>query len=144
MFESCVSVRCTSVLAAAAALSFAFAGEAAAGSCCPTCGCAAVVVETDVTPVDPIYVVNRGPAFSGPGHYLSGIGPFVRDVPMPMPRPDYPWVGYLYTGYPYGGQDSGGYPRGSYSPFIGYPYGDPPPKVVYRTHGARHYPRYSR
>jgi hypothetical protein len=127
------------VLAAAAALSFAFVSEAAAGGgCCPGCGCAAtVVVEPEVTPVDPIYVVNRGPHFSGPGHYLSGIGPFVRDVPTPMPRPDYPWVGYLYTGYPYGVEDSGGYPRGSYSPFIGYPYGDPPPKLVYRTHGGR-------
>jgi len=111
------------------------AGEAAAG-CCPACGCpvaAPVVVEQVVVSVDPIYVVNRGPQYSGPGHYLSGLGPFVRDVPDPLPSPYYPYIGFLYTGYPYGLQNSGGYPRGSYSPFTGYPYADPPP-YVYRMY----------
>jgi hypothetical protein len=138
MFE-----RCVSVLAAVAALSFTVTGKAEAG-CCPTCGCAAVVAEPVVVPVEPTYLVNKGPIYSGPGHYLQGIGPFVPEYPEGPPAGAYPYVGFVYSGYPYGLQNSGGYPRGSYSPFTGYPYGDPPPTVVYRYHGARRYPQYPR
>src|SRR5262249_21931499 len=71
-----------------------------------------------------VYVVNQGPLFSGPGHYLR------RESPDTYPGGyfgGYPYVGTLYTGYPYGLQDVGGYPRGTYSPFAGYPYVEPPP-----------------
>ena len=87
---------------AGAALLLAVAGGAAAG-CCPTCRCAPVVVQKVLVPVEPMYVVNQGPVYSGPGHYLNGFGPFVGAIPGP--------------GYPY----NGGYPRGSYRAFTGYP-----------------------
>jgi hypothetical protein len=105
--------------AAAAAALLAAAGSAAAGGCCPTCDCAPVVVVA--APPEPIYLVNQGPVFTGPGHAIP------RPLPD-APRPAfYPYVGHVFTGYPYGVDSSGGYPRGSYSPFAGYPYVDPPP-----------------
>src|SRR5262245_8858071 len=100
------------MLAAAAALSFAVATPAAAGGNVACCG-----AEVQV------YVVNQGPLFSGPGHYLR------RESPDTYPGGyfgGYPYVGTIYTGYPYGLQDVGGYPRGTYSPFAGYPYVEPP------------------
>src|SRR3954451_2757892 len=94
-----------SVLTAGAALSLAVAGEAAAG-CCPTCRCAPVVVQRVLVPVEPIYVVNQGPVYSGPGPYLNGFGPFVGAIPGP--------------GYPYGRFD-GSYLRGASGAATGYP-----------------------
>ena len=106
--------RCLRVLAAAA-LSLGFAGKAFAGECC-----AAVIEE--------IYLVNQGPTFTGPGHALP------RQLPdLAPPVGAYPYVGYVYTGYPYGLQNSGGYPRGFYSPFTGYPYVDPSPRIAFYT-----------
>ena len=113
------------VLAAGAVLSLGLATQAGAGCCpvpYPNCGCGPVneqVLEpTDVT--GQIYVVNQGPIFSGPGHYLR------RESPDALPYSGgYPYVGAIYAGYPYGLQNSGGYPRGSYSPFTGYPYVEP-------------------
>jgi hypothetical protein len=110
----------------------------------PTCGCGVVVAEPVVVPVEPFLLVNKRPILSGPGHYLQGIGPYVPVDRQGPPAGAYPYVGFVYSGYPYGLQNSGGYPRGSYSPFTGYPYGDPPPTVVYRYHGARRYPHYPR
>jgi len=122
------------LLAAAAALSFAIATPAAAGGDLLCCG-----AEVQV------YVVNQGPLFSGPGHYLR------RESPDTYPGGyfgGYPYVGTLYTGYPYGLLDVGGYPRGTYSPFAGYPYVEPPGDLNapsyfdYRMHpGRRTYPQ---
>jgi hypothetical protein len=124
------------VLAAGAAALFAVVAQADAG-CCPTCGCAAVAVGPAAA-IEPMIVVNRGPQYSGPGHYLSGEGPFVTEVPQPRPGPGaYPYVGWVFTGYPYGQYNSGGYPRGAYSPFTGYPYAEPGPPDVYRRHHVR-------
>ena len=124
------------LLAAAAAASFALDAQADAG-CCPTCGCAAVAVQEVAVP-EPMIIVNRGPQYSGPGHYLSGEGPFVTEVPQPRPGAGaFPYVGYVFTGYPYGQYDSGGYPRGSYSPFTGYPFAEPGPPGFYRKHSRR-------
>jgi hypothetical protein len=130
-------------LAAGVALSLGVATEAPAQVAC--CGAVAAYPVLTVPPIDPIYVVNRGPAFSGPGHYLSGLGPFVREVPD-VPAGPYPYVGQIYSGYPWGFQNSGGYPRGSYSPFIGYPYAEPAPPRPYRAYyrSVRGYPRYPR
>jgi len=129
--------RCVTSLAAIAVCAIAAAGQAAAG-CCPSCDCPppVAVEHVVVAPVDPIYVVNRGPHFSGPGHYLSGFGPWVSAVPDPLPRPDYPYVGHVYAGYPYGQQSIGVYSRGFYSPYTGYPYADPPPRVYRSYRGA--------
>jgi len=107
-----------SPLAVAAALSLGIPGEARAGGCCPTCGCATAAL---VAGPAQIYVVNRGPVFSGPGHHVRP-GPELRPDVLPG---SYPYVGPVYSGYPYGLQDSGGYPRGFYSPFVGYPYAEP-------------------
>ena len=134
-------MRCVTSVAAFAWLAVAAAGPATAG-CCPICGCPPVVVERVVVLLtDPIYVVNQGPQFSGPGHYLSGLGPWVSEVPNPLPRPDYPYVGHISTGYPYGLQNVGAYPRGFYRPYAGYPYADPPPRVYCSFRGTRS-PRY--
>ena len=122
-------------LAAGGAISLAIAGSAAANCC----GAVAAYPVLTVPPIDPIYVVNRGPIYSGPGPYLSGMGPFVREVPDVRPGP-YPYVGPVFTGYPWGFQNSGGYPRGAYSPFTGYPYAEPAPPRPYRA--VRRYPRY--
>ena len=109
------------VLAAAAAVSLAAATPAVAGGCCPmpvvSCVCAPVVTGG-------IYLVNQGPVFSGPGHYLP------RQAPD-LPPGGYPYVGSVYSGYPYGLQDAGGYPRGSYSPYTGYPYAETYPGRPY-------------
>jgi hypothetical protein len=131
-------MRCVTSVAAVAAFTLAAAGQAAAG-CCPSCDCPPVVVKglVVVPPADPIYVVNQGPNFSGPGHYLNGLGPWVSQVPSPFPRPDYPYVGHVFTGYPYGLQSVGVYSRGFYSPYTGYPYADPPPRV-YRSFRGTH------
>ena len=129
------------VLAAGIALSLGIVAPAAAACC----GAVAAYPVLTVPPIDPIYVVNRGPIFSGPGHYLSGLGPFVREVPDVRPGP-YPYVGPMFTGYPWGFQSSGGYPRGAYSPYIGYPYAEPAPPRPYRAYyrSVRGYPRYPR
>jgi len=125
--------------AVAAALSVAAATPAAAGGCCPEiyggCGCGPTLPlgEQIIEPYDissGVYVVNQGPIFTGPGHYLA------RERPN-VPPGGYPYVGVVYTGYPYGRQSSGGYPRGFYSPFMGYPYSEPAPR-----HGLRTYVNY--
>jgi hypothetical protein len=106
--------RRLNVLAAVAALLLSPTAPAHAG-CCP------VGEVLEPVEVGQMYVVNQGPIFAGPGHYLR------RESPDALPYAGgYPYVGPIYTGYPYGFQNSGGYPRGSYSPFTGYPYVDPP------------------
>ncbi len=102
------------LIAVGAAVSFGAVTQAAAGGCCPGCACGPVVVEQVLEPSDlpsPIYVVNQGPVFSGPG-------PFIRQVPESAPKAypgSYPYVGFVYSGYPYG----------YYRPWIGGPYADP-------------------
>jgi hypothetical protein len=130
------------VLAATAVLALGIASEAAAGGCCSAiyanCGCGPVVEQVLVPPdvVDEMYLVNQGPVYSGPGHSLP------RQIPDQAPS-DYPYVGFVYSGYPYGLQSSGGYPRGAYSPFVGYPYAEPPPRAYRARHRSlRAYPRY--
>jgi hypothetical protein len=104
---------------AAAMLSLGFAGKVFAGECC-------AVALPAVT--EEIYLVNQGPTFTGPGHALP------RQLPdLAPPVGAYPYVGYVYSGYPYGLQSSGGYPRGFYSPFTGYPYVDPSPRIALYT-----------
>jgi hypothetical protein len=116
-----VDLRVAALVAAALSLS---AVSNAAGGCCPgaytDCGCGPAVAEV-LEPWEPAgetYVVNQGPLFSGPGHYLH------RRVPD-LPASGYPYVGFVYSGYPYGLQTSGLYARGFFSPFTGYPYAEP-------------------
>jgi hypothetical protein len=119
-------------LAAAAAVSLVAATPAAAGGCCPLPAVNCACMPSDIT--GGIYLVNQGPVFSGPGHYLPR-------QPPDLPPSGYPYVGFVYSGYPYGLQNSGGYPRGSYSPYTGYPYAETYPgrpyvgvrRVAYRT-----------
>jgi hypothetical protein len=128
------------LFAVAAALSLGAATQAAAGGgCCPPlyggCGCGLTLPlgQQVIEPYDissGVYVVNQGPIFTGPGHYLA------RESPNAVPGP-YPYVGVVFSGYPYGQQSSGGYPRGLYSPYTGYPYSEPA-----RTYGLRTYVNY--
>ena len=122
--------RRLNAFAAAAALAMSIATKATAGGCCPAavvdCGCAGPALAPGA------YLVNQGPVFSGPGHYLRS----TPDVPPPA---DYPYVGFVYSGYPWGVWDSGGYARGFYDPMAGYPYADPPPRIHYMHHSTAAY-----
>ena len=107
------------VLAIAAVVALGTATQAAA-QCCPACDCG---------PGPRSYLVNQGPVFSGPGHYVA-------QIPDPAPR-KYPYVGFVYNGYPYG----------YYRPWIGAPYAGPrvtyryrPAPVYYRQMGPRPWP----
>src|SRR6516165_398966 len=106
-------------LTMAASLAIGAGAEAGAG-CCPAfavnCGCETAM---PVVAAPQFYLVNQGPEFTGPGHYLPRQ---IRDV-APF---DYPHVGFVYSGYPYGDYGLPGYPRGFYSPYTGFPYAEPP------------------
>jgi hypothetical protein len=123
-------LRFLSVFAIAASLSIALMPKAHAGWCGggANCGCGVVVVAQPCAPE--MYLVNQGPVFSGPGHYLHQLAD--------SPPCCYPNVGFVYSGYPYGEYGPGGYPRGSYSPYVGYPYAEPYPAFGRWPHGRRH------
>jgi hypothetical protein len=73
------------IVAIGVAVSLGAVTQAAAGGCC-----------------GPIYVVNQGPVFSGPG-------PGIVQVPDRAPKAypgAYPYVGFVYSGYPYGYYDA--------------------------------------
>jgi hypothetical protein len=79
------------LIAISAAVSLGAATPAAAGGCCPgvaqVCPCG-----------PPIYVVNQGPVFTGPG-------PMIQQLPDRAPKAypgGYPYVGFVFSGYPYG------------------------------------------
>ncbi len=118
------------LVAIGAAVSLGAVTEAAAGGCCPglatDCACGPVVVEQVLEPSDlrsPIYVVNQGPVFSGPG-------PMIWQVEDRAPKAypgAYPYVGFVYSGYPYG----------YYRPWIGGPYADPFDHRVVRRYSTR-------
>lgn len=101
----------TQILAGAAALAaFALPTLAKAGGCCECyggCGGPAVTVlePSDATTyvAPPFYLVNRGPVFTGPGHYVQQY----PDVPLPE---GFPPVGPYYNAY-----DGGPVP---YDPYI--------------------------
>jgi len=61
------------ICALAAVLAFGMIQEAPAGGCAGAgCGCApAVVLAPPCPPLVQSYLVNQGPALSGPGHYLG-------------------------------------------------------------------------
>jgi hypothetical protein len=128
-------------LAIAATLSLGTMAQAPAGSCPgfgANCGCGPVMVAAPCGPVVESYLVDQGPVFSEPGHYLHQLAD-----PQPC---CYPYVGSVYTGYPYGAYGPGGYPRGAYSPYIGYPYAEPYPyagRFAYRA-AHRHVVRFGR
>jgi hypothetical protein len=131
---------CLNLCAVAATLWLGLMTQAPAGGCPgfgANCGCgpvlAAVQVAEPCRPLVESYLVNQGPVFSGPGHYL-------RQLEDPAPC-CYPYVGFVYSGYPYGAYGPGGYPRGSYSPYAGYPYAEPYPYYVGRLphRGGRRY-----
>ncbi len=132
-------LRLVMAWAVAAALSLAMTAHASADPCggfSPGCGCGpAVAVVEPCGPLVESYLVNQGPTFSGPGHYLRQAG---GSAPC-----CYPYVGFIYSGYPYGAFGPGGYPRGYYSPYIGYPYAEPYPYGLrYASRGgAGHLPR---
>ena len=70
------------LIAIGAAVSLGAVTPAAAGGCCPA----------------PIYVVNQGPVFTGPG-------PMIQQLPDRAPKAypgGYPYVGFVFSGYPYG------------------------------------------
>jgi hypothetical protein len=74
-----------------------------------------VLVAQVVAPCRPLgesYLVNQGPVFSGPGHYL-------RQLEDPAPC-CYPYVGSVYSG-PYGayGGSYAGYPHAAPYPYVG-------------------------
>jgi hypothetical protein len=124
-------LRFLSVFAIAASLSIALMPKAHAGWCGgfgSNCGCGVVVAAQPCAPE--MYLVNQGPVFSGPGHYLHQLA----DPPPCC----YPNVGFVYSGYPYGEYGPGGYPRGSYSPYVGYPYAETYPGFGRWPHGRRH------
>jgi hypothetical protein len=86
-----------SILSAAiSAVALVGAASQAAAQCCATCDCGPGMVVEQV-------VVNQGPVFSGPGHYLA-------QTPDSKPR-KYPYVGFVFSGYPYG----------YYDPYVGAP-----------------------
>jgi hypothetical protein len=128
--------RVIEVLGTGLALTCGMIAHAPAGSCAgPDCGCgpAVAVAAVPCVPLVESYLVNQGPVYSGPGHYL-------RQTPDPEPC-CYPSVGYVYSGYPYGVYDSGGYPRGFYSPYAGYPYAETYPYRRYAHWRQRSYHR---
>jgi hypothetical protein len=132
-------LRYLQACAVAATLCLAGITQVPAGGCAgfgADCGCgpalAAVQVVEPCRPLVESYLVNQGPVFSGPGHYL-------RQLEDPAPC-CYPYVGFVYSGYPYGAYGPGGYPRGSYGPYAGYPYAERYPyggRLPYR--GGRPY-----
>jgi hypothetical protein len=132
-------LRHFTALAIAAILSLGMMTPAPAGSCPgfgANCGCGPVIeVAAPCGPVVESYLVDQGPVFSGPGHYLHQLA----DPPPCC----YPYVGPVYTGYPYGEQGPG-YARGFYSPYAGYPYAEPYPYVGRFHHRAarRHVTRF--
>ncbi|MEA2991037.1 MAG: hypothetical protein QOG83_3748 [Alphaproteobacteria bacterium] len=77
------------VLAAAA-----MAGQAAAGSCC-ACAmpCAAPAPVVQVAPAPPMYIVNQGPSYYGPGVVVSPF--YFPPETMPALNP-YPYVSRDY------------------------------------------------
>jgi hypothetical protein len=81
------------LMAAAAAVWLGAAAPAAAGGCCPggdaACDCGPIAAPVAVQVLTRSYVVEQGPLFSGPGHY-------VKQMPQAAPR-KYPYVGYLRT-----------------------------------------------
>ena len=85
----------------AAVLALGVATPAAAGGCCAYagCGCGSIY-----DPAPEVLIVNQGPVASGPG-------PFVSQIPDPLPGGGYPYVGFVYSGYPYG----------YYRPWVGAP-----------------------
>jgi hypothetical protein len=80
------------MLALSAVAGFAVASPVAAGSCCecvPQCPPAQYIPVLELPEVTPIYVVNQGPIYTGPGivafpttykvHQSIGLYPYVRD-----------------------------------------------------------------
>ncbi len=122
--------RCLNLCAIAATLALGLVVEAFAGSCFgANCGCGpAIAVVEPCRPLVESYLVNQGPVFSGPGHYL-------RQAEDPAPC-CYPYVGFVYSGYPYGAYTQGVYPRGAYNPYAGYPYAEPYPYFGRLPHRA--------
>jgi hypothetical protein len=94
--------RSLQVLAIGAVTATAAVSQAAAGSCCAPCWSSCVtsqyipvVVVPSVVPV-PIYVVNQGPIYTGPG-----IVTYPGYFDTPVYRAPYPYVGadYYYPQY---------------------------------------------
>jgi hypothetical protein len=100
--EKTMSRRAFQILAIAATATVATISQAAAGGCCAACGpCPTVVVGrfipvVEVVNVAPIYVVNQGPTYSGPG-VMTYPGYF--DVPTPPAVYPYVGGGYYYPRY---------------------------------------------
>ena len=97
-------------LAISAVVSLGAATQAVA-QCCPGCNCGPGTVVEHVLVAGPqSYLVNQGPVFSGPGHYVA-------QIPDPKPR-KYPYVGFVFSGYPYGYHNPYvGAPRRFYRPW---------------------------
>jgi hypothetical protein len=80
-------LRYLAALAVAATSWLGMVGPSAAG--CPgfggDCGCApAVEIAAPCGPVVQSYLVNQGPVFSGPGHYLATSWPILSPAATPM------------------------------------------------------------
>jgi hypothetical protein len=87
------------------------AATPAGAQCCAGCNCGAgYVIGTIVVPGPRSYLVDQGPVYSGPGHY-------VEQEAAPPPR-KFPYVGFVFSGYPYGYHDAYvGAPRRFYHPY---------------------------
>jgi hypothetical protein len=82
------------LLAASAAAALAFANPANAGGCCecvaiPTCPPAEYIPVLELPEVTPIYVVNQGPVYTGPGIVSAPMFYKLRTSTAP-----YPYIGH--------------------------------------------------
>ena len=101
-------------LVLAALVSLAAASQAAAGACC-NCGTPCMVTGRyipvmDVSVVTPIYVVNQGPTYTGPG-VMTYPGFFDER----RPPADYPYVSHDYPYPQYHTWQRGYHRHGGYS-----------------------------
>jgi len=92
--------------------------EAAAGCCSCALPCAAPAPIT-IWGLSPMYGVNQGPVYSGPGY-----------TTLPTYEGEASTVGYPYVGYERGYDP---YPGYTYPPYTGEPYADPLRHQVYRS-----------
>jgi hypothetical protein len=94
-------IRCSFYLFAASGIAaLALASPATAGGCCecvPGCPPAEYLPVLELPDATPIYVVNQGPVYTGPGIVSMPMFYKLRTSTAP-----YPYIGHeSYSGYPY-------------------------------------------
>jgi hypothetical protein len=84
---------------ACSAAALAMASPAAAGWCCecvPDCPPVQYIPVLELPEVTPVYVVNHGPVYTGPGIVSAPMFYKLRTSTAP-----YPYIGHHYYSYPY-------------------------------------------